>query len=198
MAKQTRTFLQRLQLARFHFSFTLPHHSWVNSFAPPNCHNLFIHPVTSPNLQTQSSADTNPAAESPCRDAGASCHVPTPSLSEAASRPHSWCLFPVASVTAVGGPVSCGPERLWQMSTVLSQRWDETGVWELTGSSCLPLFCLKVRKHITDLYEDLRDGHNLISLLEVLSGVNLVCNLTHRHKTTPPGFAPHALVLRLP
>ncbi|XP_030626347.1 dystonin [Chanos chanos] len=29
---------------------------------------------------------------------------------------------------------------------------------------------LKVRKHINDLYEDLRDGHNLISLLEVLSG----------------------------
>uniref|UniRef100_A0A3B1JHF0 Microtubule actin crosslinking factor 1 n=1 Tax=Astyanax mexicanus TaxID=7994 RepID=A0A3B1JHF0_ASTMX len=32
---------------------------------------------------------------------------------------------------------------------------------------------IKVRKHITDLYEDLRDGHNLISLLEVLSGVQL-------------------------
>uniref|UniRef100_A0A674F3G2 Microtubule actin crosslinking factor 1 n=1 Tax=Salmo trutta TaxID=8032 RepID=A0A674F3G2_SALTR len=32
---------------------------------------------------------------------------------------------------------------------------------------------IKVRKHITDLYEDLRDGHNLISLLEVLSGVTL-------------------------
>ncbi|XP_062386258.1 microtubule-actin cross-linking factor 1 isoform X4 [Sardina pilchardus] len=33
---------------------------------------------------------------------------------------------------------------------------------------------IKVRKHITDLYEDLRDGHNLISLLEVLSGVTLL------------------------
>ncbi|KAK6474341.1 microtubule-actin cross-linking factor 1-like [Huso huso] len=32
---------------------------------------------------------------------------------------------------------------------------------------------IKVRKHIADLYEDLRDGHNLISLLEVLSGVTL-------------------------
>ncbi|XP_040192939.1 microtubule-actin cross-linking factor 1 isoform X15 [Rana temporaria] len=32
---------------------------------------------------------------------------------------------------------------------------------------------IKVRKHINDLYEDLRDGHNLISLLEVLSGVRL-------------------------
>ncbi|XP_021231070.1 microtubule-actin cross-linking factor 1 isoform X12 [Numida meleagris] len=32
---------------------------------------------------------------------------------------------------------------------------------------------MKVRKHINDLYEDLRDGHNLVSLLEVLSGVKL-------------------------
>ncbi|XP_042069130.1 plectin-like isoform X6 [Haplochromis burtoni] len=39
---------------------------------------------------------------------------------------------------------------------------------------------IKVRKHITDLYEDLRDGHNLISLLEVLSGVTL------QQKSGPP------------
>ncbi|XP_069742163.1 microtubule-actin cross-linking factor 1 isoform X17 [Narcine bancroftii] len=32
---------------------------------------------------------------------------------------------------------------------------------------------IKVRKHINDLYEDLRDGHNLISLLEALSGDTL-------------------------
>ncbi|NWT19953.1 DYST protein, partial [Vireo altiloquus] len=31
----------------------------------------------------------------------------------------------------------------------------------------------QVRKHVNDLYEDLRDGHNLISLLEVLSGDTL-------------------------
>uniref|UniRef100_A0A8C2BB84 Dystonin n=1 Tax=Cyprinus carpio TaxID=7962 RepID=A0A8C2BB84_CYPCA len=37
--------------------------------------------------------------------------------------------------------------------------------------SLLTLF--QVRKHINDLYEDLRDGHNLISLLEVLSGDKL-------------------------
>uniref|UniRef100_A0A3Q1FBQ3 Calponin-homology (CH) domain-containing protein n=1 Tax=Acanthochromis polyacanthus TaxID=80966 RepID=A0A3Q1FBQ3_9TELE len=30
-----------------------------------------------------------------------------------------------------------------------------------------------MKRHITDLYEDLRDGHNLISLLEVLSGETL-------------------------
>ncbi|XP_056269943.1 plectin a isoform X4 [Pseudoliparis swirei] len=32
---------------------------------------------------------------------------------------------------------------------------------------------MKTQRHITDLYEDLRDGHNLISLLEVLSGETL-------------------------
>uniref|UniRef100_A0A3Q3G7S7 Plectin n=1 Tax=Labrus bergylta TaxID=56723 RepID=A0A3Q3G7S7_9LABR len=32
---------------------------------------------------------------------------------------------------------------------------------------------MKAQRHITDLYEDLRDGHNLISLLEVLSGETL-------------------------
>ncbi|XP_055981338.1 plectin isoform X5 [Sorex fumeus] len=32
---------------------------------------------------------------------------------------------------------------------------------------------IKAQRHIRDLYEDLRDGHNLISLLEVLSGDSL-------------------------
>ncbi|NXU54828.1 DYST protein, partial [Turnix velox] len=32
---------------------------------------------------------------------------------------------------------------------------------------------MQVQKHVRDLYEDLRDGHNLISLLEVLSGDTL-------------------------
>ncbi|XP_048849517.1 plectin-like isoform X7 [Brienomyrus brachyistius] len=32
---------------------------------------------------------------------------------------------------------------------------------------------MKAQRHISDLYEDLRDGHNLISLLEVLSGETL-------------------------
>uniref|UniRef100_A0A8C3KBV2 Calponin-homology (CH) domain-containing protein n=1 Tax=Calidris pygmaea TaxID=425635 RepID=A0A8C3KBV2_9CHAR len=30
-----------------------------------------------------------------------------------------------------------------------------------------------IKRHVNDLYEDLRDGHNLISLLEVLSGDTL-------------------------
>ncbi|KAM6959380.1 LOW QUALITY PROTEIN: plectin a [Aplochiton taeniatus] len=32
---------------------------------------------------------------------------------------------------------------------------------------------MKAQRHVTDLYEDLRDGHSLISLLEVLSGETL-------------------------
>ncbi|XP_073781842.1 plectin isoform X43 [Danio rerio] len=32
---------------------------------------------------------------------------------------------------------------------------------------------IKTQRHVNDLYEDLRDGHNLISLLEVLSGETL-------------------------
>lgn len=42
--------------------------------------------------------------------------------------------------------------------------------------SCISFLHLsvQVRKHVNDLYEDLRDGHNLISLLEVLSGDTLV------------------------
>ncbi|XP_075405252.1 plectin isoform X3 [Tenrec ecaudatus] len=32
---------------------------------------------------------------------------------------------------------------------------------------------IKAQRHISDLYEDLRDGHNLLSLLEVLSGQSL-------------------------
>lgn len=47
------------------------------------------------------------------------------------------------------------------------------------GIKLLPRLFSQVRKHITDLYEDLRDGHNLISLLEVLSGVTLVCILLY-------------------
>lgn len=30
----------------FPFPFSLLHHSWVNNFSPPNCHNLFILPIT--------------------------------------------------------------------------------------------------------------------------------------------------------
>lgn len=35
---------------------------------------------------------------------------------------------------------------------------------------------IQTRRQVDNLYEDLRDGHNLIALLEVLSGETLVSN----------------------
>lgn len=48
---------------------------------------------------------------------------------------------------------------------------------------------MQAQRHISDLYEDLRDGHNLISLLEVLSGDSLV-RVSARPSTTLPAFPP--------
>lgn len=45
---------------------------------------------------------------------------------------------------------------------------------------CLPSSFAQSQRHVSDLYEDLRDGHNLISLLEVLSGESLV-SISHVH-----------------
>ncbi|XP_075305600.1 microtubule-actin cross-linking factor 1 isoform X16 [Odontesthes bonariensis] len=55
---------------------------------------------------------------------------------------------------------------------------------------------IKVRKHITDLYEDLRDGHNLISLLEVLSGVTLQQKSGPASKRAYASRAPPLILLR--
>ncbi|XP_054601412.1 plectin a isoform X9 [Nothobranchius furzeri] len=44
---------------------------------------------------------------------------------------------------------------------------------------------MKAQRHITDLYEDLRDGHNLISLLEVLSGETLLRERDARNVRLP-------------
>lgn len=43
----------------------------------------------------------------------------------------------------------------------------------------------QAQRHITDLYEDLRDGHSLISLLEVLSGETLVSPLALKWNSFP-------------
>ena len=48
---------------------------------------------------------------------------------------------------------------------------------------------MQAQRHISDLYEDLRDGHNLISLLEVLSGDSLV-RVSARPSVTLPAFPP--------
>lgn len=47
----------------------------------------------------------------------------------------------------------------------------------LLSSSYLVCDLLQASRHVGDLFEDLRDGHNLISLLEVLSGEHLVSTL---------------------
>lgn len=48
-------------------------------------------------------------------------------------------------------------------------------------SSAVSLSSPQTQRHVTDLYEDLRDGHNLISLLEVLSGETLVSSAWRPH-----------------
>lgn len=45
---------------------------------------------------------------------------------------------------------------------------------QLPPAPLTPSLSPQAQRHVNDLYEDLRDGHNLISLLEVLSGDTLV------------------------
>lgn len=46
--------------------------------------------------------------------------------------------------------------------------------WGMLSCPLTPWLSPQAQRHVNDLYEDLRDGHNLISLLEVLSGDTLV------------------------
>ncbi|XP_032959011.1 dystonin isoform X12 [Rhinolophus ferrumequinum] len=65
-------------------------------------------------------------------------------------------------------------EYLQAYEDVLERYKDERDkVQKKTFTKWINQHLMKVRKHVTDLYEDLRDGHNLISLLEVLSGDTL-------------------------
>ncbi|XP_026719020.1 microtubule-actin cross-linking factor 1 [Athene cunicularia] len=65
----------------------------------------------------------------------------------------------------------------WRLSACLACQMccldERDRVQKKTFTKWVNKHLMKVRKHINDLYEDLRDGHNLISLLEVLSGVKL-------------------------
>uniref|UniRef100_A0A674F4G5 Microtubule actin crosslinking factor 1 n=1 Tax=Salmo trutta TaxID=8032 RepID=A0A674F4G5_SALTR len=69
------------------------------------------------------------------------------------------------------------PKSLFRLIDIIGSLillWNERDrVQKKTFMKWVNKHLIKVRKHITDLYEDLRDGHNLISLLEVLSGVTL-------------------------
>lgn len=50
-------------------------------------------------------------------------------------------------------------------------------IFTVTEAVCNVFFVsLQANRQIRDLFEDLRDGHNLISLLEVLTGEQLVSN----------------------
>uniref|UniRef100_A0A7N6BC15 Microtubule actin crosslinking factor 1 n=1 Tax=Anabas testudineus TaxID=64144 RepID=A0A7N6BC15_ANATE len=68
---------------------------------------------------------------------------------------------------------SCGSASASIPGRTASLLYERDRVQKKTFTKWVNKHLIKVRKHITDLYEDLRDGHNLISLLEVLSGVTL-------------------------
>ncbi|XP_056153839.1 plectin a isoform X2 [Lampris incognitus] len=68
--------------------------------------------------------------------------------------------------------MSCGQvgSRLYSRMCCADER---DRVQKKTFTKWVNKHLMKAQRHITDLYEDLRDGHNLISLLEVLSGETL-------------------------
>uniref|UniRef100_A0A8C4SMA9 Calponin-homology (CH) domain-containing protein n=1 Tax=Erpetoichthys calabaricus TaxID=27687 RepID=A0A8C4SMA9_ERPCA len=60
------------------------------------------------------------------------------------------------------------------MLLFLKKKNERDRVQKKTFTKWVNKHLIKVRiRHVNDLYEDLRDGHNLISLLEVLSGETL-------------------------
>ncbi|XP_028976222.2 dystonin isoform X23 [Esox lucius] len=78
------------------------------------------------------------------------------------------------NATPAGYVLADEKEYLQAYEDVLEKYKDERDrVQKKTFTKWINQHLLKVRKHINDLYEDLRDGHNLISLLEVLSGESL-------------------------
>ncbi|XP_026550971.1 dystonin isoform X5 [Pseudonaja textilis] len=78
------------------------------------------------------------------------------------------------SVSPGGRAYTEEQEYLQAYEDVLEKYKDERDkVQKKTFTKWINQHLLKVRKHVNDLYEDLRDGHNLISLLEVLSGDTL-------------------------
>ncbi|XP_074531270.1 dystonin isoform X14 [Halichoeres trimaculatus] len=80
----------------------------------------------------------------------------------------------MALYAAQANVLSDEQEYLQAYEDVLEKYKDERDrVQKKTFTKWINQHLVKVRKHINDLYEDLRDGHNLISLLEVLSGDTL-------------------------
>uniref|UniRef100_A0A8C7EXW5 Plectin n=1 Tax=Neovison vison TaxID=452646 RepID=A0A8C7EXW5_NEOVI len=89
----------------------------------------------------------------------------------AASR-HPLQVPPTASAwwSPPGGPCGCS-QASGHLALSLSDERDR--VQKKTFTKWVNKHLIKAQRHISDLYEDLRDGHNLISLLEVLSGDSL-------------------------
>ncbi|TRY88250.1 hypothetical protein DNTS_022632, partial [Danionella cerebrum] len=83
--------------------------------------------------------------------------------------------FRTYSTDSVGSDVVFTEESPYQgMLRAMDERKDERDrVQKKTFTKWVNKHLIKAQQQITDLYEDLRDGHNLISLLEVLSGDTL-------------------------
>ncbi|XP_052389492.1 plectin-like isoform X9 [Carassius gibelio] len=79
------------------------------------------------------------------------------------------------STDSVGSDAVFTDEGYYQgMLRAMDERKDERDrVQKKTFTKWVNKHLMKAQRHITDLYEDLRDGHSLISLLEVLSGETL-------------------------
>uniref|UniRef100_A0A2K5E8M0 Plectin n=1 Tax=Aotus nancymaae TaxID=37293 RepID=A0A2K5E8M0_AOTNA len=75
---------------------------------------------------------------------------------------------PVVPATTLGTLARPSPEPAPAPATDERDR-----VQKKTFTKWVNKHLIKAQRHISDLYEDLRDGHNLISLLEVLSGDSL-------------------------
>ncbi|XP_078128909.1 dystonin isoform X2 [Sander vitreus] len=80
---------------------------------------------------------------------------------------------PQELVQSMKYPLKAEREHRAHLVTLMCCMDERDRVQKKTFTKWINQHLLKVRKHINDLYEDLRDGHNLISLLEVLSGDTL-------------------------
>nr|XP_045751686.1 plectin isoform X3 [Mirounga angustirostris] len=85
----------------------------------------------------------------------------------------SGSLFP--SLVVVGHVVTLAAVWHWRRGRwrVQDVQDERDRVQKKTFTKWVNKHLIKAQRHISDLYEDLRDGHNLISLLEVLSGDSL-------------------------
>ncbi|XP_066873710.1 plectin isoform X10 [Kogia breviceps] len=85
----------------------------------------------------------------------------------------SGSLFP--SLVVVGHVVTLAAVWHWHRGRrrVQDEQDERDRVQKKTFTKWVNKHLIKAQRHVTDLYEDLRDGHNLISLLEVLSGDSL-------------------------